>query len=74
MAQPAILMGQSLRDLNEYIVLEPPTLLRHDMDCPEGAMLPLRVRRRGDSETDLTLVIPDDALKRLADMFGRFRD
>ena len=72
MAQPAILMGESLRDLNEYIVLVPPTRLRHDSDCPEGAQLPLRVRRRGDPETDLTLVLPEDTLKRFAEMFKRF--
>ncbi|CAN5348086.1 hypothetical protein BH09ACT8_BH09ACT8_30820 [soil metagenome] len=72
MASPALLMGQSLRDLNEYIVIEPPTVLTHDSDCPEGALIPLRVRRRGDTESDLTLVLSDEVLARLADMLRRF--
>lgn len=72
MATPILLMDQSLRDLNEYIVLEPPTELIHGGDCPEGAQIPLRVRRRGDSESDLVLILPDDTLRRLAQMLKRF--
>jgi hypothetical protein len=73
MSAPVLLMGQSLRDLNEYIVLEPPTMLIHDSDCPDGTLFPLRVRRRGDTESDLILVLPDEVLNHLVEMFRSYR-
>ena len=72
MAAPMLLMGQQLLDLNEYIVVEPPDELAHDGDCPEGTLLPLRVRRRGDTETDITLVLPDDAIRNLAILLRKY--
>lgn len=68
MAPPALVMGQQLLDLNEYLVLEPPTELIHDSDCPEGTKLPLRVRQFGGTETDLTLILPNDVLQQLAEL------
>jgi hypothetical protein len=73
MSGPVLLMGQSLLDLNEYIVLEPPTHLIDDSDCPDGTLFPLRVRRRGGTESDLTLVLPDDVLNHLVEMFRSYR-
>lgn len=72
MSAPMLLMGQQLRELNEYIVVEPPRRLDHDTDCPEGTQIPLRVRRRGDTETDITLVLPDDARRNLARLLRKY--
>ncbi|MGE2723555.1 hypothetical protein [Mycolicibacterium pulveris] len=72
-ASPTLLMGESLRDLNEYTVVEPPTTLEHDMHYPEGALLRLRVKQVGGKETDMTLILPDKALTNLAALLSRHR-
>jgi hypothetical protein len=65
--EPSILMGESLRSLHQYVLLEPPTLLRTG-SC--GDHVPLRVRRRGDGdESELTLVIPPEMLAAVAAFF-----
>lgn len=70
-SEPMLLMGQQLLDLNEYIVLEPPHDFGSHIDCPEGKQLPLHVRRRGDTETDITLVLPPEVLTRFGTIFSK---
>ncbi|BBY82949.1 hypothetical protein MPUL_41070 [Mycolicibacterium pulveris] len=73
MAAPVLLMGEALRDLNQYVVVEPPTRLTHSTEYPEGPLLPLRLRQLGGTEVDLTLILPDETIDRLAHIFRRLR-
>jgi hypothetical protein len=79
-AGATILIGESLRALNEYILLEPPETLIRDgsrqYNPPEDfpfseVRVPLRVRRRGDVERDFSLVIPPEMFPALAKFFTR---
>jgi hypothetical protein len=69
MSQPTVLMDDSLRSLNQYVLLEPPTSF--DTGNPRhGDLVPLRVHRRGDpNEGELTLAIPLEMLPAIADFF-----
>src|SRR6476620_9315758 len=57
---PAVLLGDSLLGLHQYVLLEPPKRLsvgsrRH------GHVVPLRVQRRGEpADREVNLVIPPD--------------
>jgi hypothetical protein len=66
--------GYKLRELNEYILLEPPAGFRihgasRDFSSPDdtGVHLSLQVRRRGGEPETMTLVIP---IRHIAE-FGR---
>lgn len=71
-----VYVGDQLRKLDEYILLEAPTELRgtgsdrefSDANADDGWYLPLKVRKRGDQrEETLTIVIPsNDLLRQLA--------
>jgi hypothetical protein len=56
-------VGDSLRNLNEYILLGVETIMGYGTarefshNAEDGNHLTLRVRRRGDKEKDMTLVI-----------------
>jgi hypothetical protein len=76
-------VGRSLSELNEYLVLEPPTTARvyargvgrdfsHDKDT--GIHVPISVRRRGQKPETITLVIPRDVLPDLADRIQRMAE
>src|SRR5712672_1089342 len=68
MSQPTVLMGDSLRSLNQYVLLEPPNKMVTG-DSP-GRLVPLRVQRRGEpDERELNLVIPPDMLPAVAEFF-----
>lgn len=68
MAQPTVLIGDSLLSLNQYALLAPPTKMVTG-DSP-GHRVPLRVQRRGDkAERELNLVIPPDMLPAVAAFF-----
>jgi len=72
-AQPTVLMGDSLRSLDQYVLLEPPSkMVTGDSS---GHRVPLRVQRRGDSdERELNLVIPRNLLSDTGQFFQRFGD
>jgi hypothetical protein len=58
MSQPTVLMDDSLRSLNQYVLLEPPNSIETG-NPRHGDLVPLRLHRRGGpNETELTLVIP----------------
>jgi hypothetical protein len=72
-------VGDSLRDLKEYVVLgSPPEVTRYGTErefshtAEDGVHIPLRVRCRGDEVKDITLVLPDrqivEAFKYLGEM------
>lgn len=65
---PYILMGDSLRALNQYVLLAPPTSMTSG--TRRGDLFPLRVHRRGDSdESELTLLITREMLPGVAQFF-----
>ncbi len=67
-AQPTVLMGDSLRSLDQYALLAPPNQIVSG-NSP-GRLVPLRVQRRGEpNERDLNLVIPPDMLPGVAEFF-----
>jgi hypothetical protein len=70
-------IGAKLRELNEYVVLEPPTSARgygagrdfsHGDD--DGLHIPLSVRPRGKEPETMTLVIPFDKVAAFAEFLG----
>jgi len=79
-AQPTILVDESLRALNEYVLLEPPDEVTRDGSRQYGPpeddfyseyRIPFRVRRRGDEERSFTLVIRPEMMPALAAFFCR---
>lgn len=67
-AEPAILMGDSLLALDQYILLETPSAILRRQTI--GDHIPLRVRRRGETrERELTLVIPPHLLPGVTQFF-----
>jgi hypothetical protein len=72
-AHPTVLMGDSLRSLNQYVLLEPPT--RIGSGSRHGHHVPLRVQRRGDGdERELTLVIRPEMLAAVAQRFQNWAE
>ena len=74
-----VYVGDSLRDLNEYILVDSPTTFtgygsarEFSHDAEDGIHMPLRVRRRGDKEKEIILVLPSqelsDAFKHLVEL------
>jgi hypothetical protein len=65
-------LGDSLRQLNEYILVEPPREIRgygagreFSNDAEDGHHIPLRVRRRGEKEPkDIVVVLTSKELNR----------
>lgn len=69
MSQPTVPMDDSLRSLNQYVLLEPPNSIETG-NPRHGDLVPLRVHRRGDpNETELALAIPRQMLPEIADFF-----
>jgi hypothetical protein len=74
-----VYVGDSLRNLNEYILVDPPTEYtgygtgrEFSHTAEDGLHIPLRVRRRGDAENEIILVLTSkeltDAFKHLGEM------
>lgn len=66
--QPTVLLDDSLRSLDQYVLLVPPHQMV-DGNSP-GHLVPLRVHRRGEpNEREINLVIPHDMLREFAAFF-----
>lgn len=71
-------VGSSLRELNEYIVVEAPTQIvgygtarEFSHQAEDGYHVPMKVRRRGEDAKDITLVVPSlELLEGLHETFG----
>jgi hypothetical protein len=68
-SQPAVLLGDSLLGLDQYVLLEPPNRLRVG-SRRHGHLVPLRVQRRGEpADREVNLVIPPEMLPAVAQRF-----
>lgn len=79
-AGPTMFIGESLRELDEYVLVEPPTEVvsggGRTYNPPQSTSehIPLTVRRRGDEdERVITLFVQRDQWKALAELFERQR-
>jgi len=68
-------VGDELRKLNEFVVLEPPSELQSwgagrefSHDAGDGWHLPLKVRRRGEKPSEITLILSQENLESLRDL------
>ena len=74
-------VGDSLRDLNEYILVDPPSQIvgygtreSSATKATPACISHFRVRRRGDLATNMVLVLPSklsDAFKHVGEMLPR---
>lgn len=75
--RPTLYVGSSLRKLNEYILLGVEEIAGYGTDrefsheAEDGHHIRIRARRRGDQESELTLVVPsEEAARDLKDWVG----
>lgn len=71
-AHPTVLMDDSLRSLDQYVLLIQPDII--ESGNHHGHLVPLQVRHRGGGERELDLLIPPEMLATIAQRFQHWAE